>query len=156
MIKDFSINKILVCLALTPTWMIFPETHVREDAVFVIALVVLVGADFCTGILKGLYNKDFSSSSLRRTPVKLLIYLLLIISGYLFSGYIYQYSEIAGKSIKEFLFTTLLITEFISLTENCAMISQVYFGRNIVPRGFLKLLRDFDENGNYIMPEVKK
>ena len=136
-------------ILLSPIWILLKDLNLQNDIIFIICLLVLLVLDTGTGIMKGIYHRNFSSRSLRNTPQKVLLYFFLIIACFSISYYIEQYNESIGEWLKAGTFSSILLVELVSITENVAMLSQVYLGRNIVPTFMTKWMKDFDENGIY-------
>ena len=76
-------------------------------------LFILVVIDFVTGFLCGVKMRCVSSRKASRTAIKLLVYILLVISAH-------QLTRYAGYLIwlEEFLVIYLAITEMLSIIEN--------------------------------------
>jgi len=153
--RFFSIEALLGGIILAPVGPILNELGFKNELVFLICLLVLLFIDTLTGVLKAIYHKNFSSRSLRNTPIKILLYICLILASFALAYYIHDISPTTGDWIKSGIFSSILLVEFASITENVAMLSQVYLGKNVVPKFILKIMKDFDENGIYINPNNK-
>ena len=153
--RFFSIEVLLGGIILAPVGPILNELGFKNELVFLICLLVLLFIDTLTGVLKAIYHKNFSSRSLRNAPIKILLYICLILASFALAYYIHNISPATGEWLKSGIFSSILLVEFVSITENIAMLSQVYLGKNVVPKFILKIMKDFDENGIYINPNNK-
>jgi phage-related holin len=153
--KIFSIEILMGGYILAPVGRILTELGFKNELIFLICLIVLLFLDTLTGVLKAIYHKNFSSRSLRNTPIKILLYICLILASFALAYYIHDISPTTGDWLKSGIFSSILLVEFVSITENIAMLSQVYLGKNVVPKYILKIMKDFDENGVYINPNNK-
>ncbi len=149
-------DNMIAGFALAPIWLFFDKLGFENDILFVVCLITLLIIDTITGAMKGIYHKNFSSRSLRNAPIKVILYFCLVVASFVVAHYTGKYSHDLGEWIRFGAYTSILIVEFTSITENVGMLSQVYLGRNIVPKFILKMMKDFDENGTYIKPTNNK
>ncbi len=134
-------------LITSPVWKYIKENGWEHDAIFLACLGGLLFVDFVTGVTKGVKMKNLSSSKMKDTPIKMLLYMALFVGVFMFSYFLSLLEQHTSFWVKSAVYSAILITELLSITENVAALSQLLLGRNIVPPVLLKFLRDFDENG---------
>ena len=144
---DAALIVIIGGLLNSPIWVFIKQNGFKTDVVFLFCLGILLLIDFVTGVTKGIKLKELSSGKMKNTPIKMLIYLALFIGIFVVGYFISQMDNSVAFWLKSAIYSAILITELLSITENVAALSQLLLKRNIVPVVMLKYLRDFDENG---------
>lgn len=142
-VKALTLKKILlIMLASAPLTIVleFVNKYLYDDWSFLISLVILISVDTALGFFKAWRNKVVSSKGFSDIITKLFLYSMTLITVHVLMNF-----TIKGKHpvlvgyVDDFVFTSLMLREAISIFENIALINP-----KIVPSWLLKKLKSFD------------
>lgn len=117
----------------------------RRFKTMYIAVLIMIVIDVCTGLLKGLYNKNIDSTILRRGFYHKISECFSMVVGYCVDLTIKEYAVDFPFTFLEPLCLYLIITEIVSIIENlCAVNGTLakFFGP------YLGKLKDMEEGKN--------
>jgi phage-related holin len=140
---------LLGSIATLPGWELVKGWGFENELSFILALSVLMIADFVGGLVRGWALGNIFSRKMGRTILKVLMYGCAFWGTTAFSFYIATISADFAFYIKGGIYSAILLTEFLSLIENIEAVSQLYFKKSVFPKWLVSKLKEFDENGIY-------
>ena len=146
-LKDMALKTIVAIFGALPCTIAVDVLHyVYRDWEFAKWICIAVVVDTIVSLVKHWIIKDLSSEEFWvKFSKKIFVYICLLI----LSNILYNYTvngHLVGSTqwIGEYLCTAMLIREAFSIAENACAIMPV------LPKSFLKRLKDFNEKGEYI------
>ena len=120
--------------------------YIYRDWEFAKWIFIAVVVDTVVSLVKHWIIKDLSSEEFwSKFSKKIFVYICLLITSNLLNNYTVN-GHVVGSTqwIGEYMCTAMLLREVFSIVENgCAIMP-------VLPKSFLKRLKDFNENGEYI------
>ena len=120
--------------------------YVYRDWEFAKWICIAVVIDTIVSLVKHFITKDLSSEEFWvKFSKKIFVYIVLLILSNILTNYTVNGHPVGSTQwIGEYLCTAMLIREAFSIVENgCAIMP-------VLPKSFLKRLKDFNEKGEYI------
>lgn len=120
--------------------------YVYRDWEFAKWICVAVAIDTAVSLVKHWILRDLSSEEFwSKFSKKIFVYICLLITSNILNNYTVN-GHVVGSTqwIGEYMCTAMLLREVFSIVENgCAIMP-------VLPKSFLKRLKDFNENGEYM------
>lgn len=143
--KSITVSKLLKMISISaPLSLVlhFVETYIYSDWNFLVSLCVLISVDTFLGIFKSIKEGKVSSVGFGMVVVKVLLYATVLITVHVLTTYtVAGVHPVILDYIDDFVMTSLLVREAISIFESIAVINP-----EIVPKFILKKLKDFDSD----------
>ena len=146
--------KIQITLLLLVSWLAeigeYFETYIYEDWGFLKFLLVLVVVDTLLGLYRAIRQKNLSSKAWGMVLDKVISYTSILIMIHVLSFF-----TVGGKVVEAFTwikviaYSMLMVKEGISILENVGAINS-----RLVPKWILKKLKEFDEEGKFVLGKV--
>ena len=146
-LKDMALKTIVALFGALPcTIAVNLLQYVYRDWEFAKWIFIAVVVDTVVSLVKHWIIKDLSSEEFwSKFSKKIFVYICLLITSNLLNNYTVN-GHVVGSTqwIGEYMCTAMLLREVFSIVENgCAIMP-------VLPKSFLKRLKDFNEKGEYI------
>ncbi len=151
-----TVKKVLMLLAIsTPLTFVlgFIQKYIYSDWDFLINLLILIAIDTALGFGKAWKYNKVSSAGFGAILIKLALYMFVLIACHVFTSFTINgiHSSVLDW-VDNFIFTSLIVREGISIFENISAIQP-----NIIPAWLLKKMESFNsESGEFEGKEADK